>query len=51
MLLKKLKAIKENGIDNFRNLPVNLDYFVPTYGYPVNGIDDDLSNEILSFEK
>tara|TARA_Y100000739_G_scaffold228746_1_gene241340 strand:- start:1657 stop:2712 length:1056 start_codon:yes stop_codon:yes gene_type:complete len=46
-----VKAIKEHGIDNFRNLPINLSYFVPTYGYPVNGIDDNLNKDILSFLK
>lgn len=26
--------IRKQGLDNFRKLPINLDYFVPTYGHP-----------------
>ncbi len=37
--------IRKQGLDNFRKLPINLDYFVPTYGHPGNSLrSEDLVN-------
>ena len=46
--LKKIeKLYLHNGITNFRNNPINLSFFVPTYGYPGNGLSLSTQNKLI----
>lgn len=40
--------IKESGIENFRNLPLPLNFFVPTYSYPGNSLNKEIENKIYN---
>lgn len=40
------QELNEYGIENFRRMPSALRFFVPTYGYPGNGLSLDLSQII-----
>lgn len=40
-------SFMKTGISSFRNAPVNLNFFVPTYGPPGNGFKSDLINSFL----
>ena len=46
--LKKIeKLYLQKGISNFRNSPINLSFFVPTYGFPGNGLSRSTRNELI----
>ena len=40
-------SFKESGISSFRKAPVNLNFFVPTYGPPGNGFEIDRITSFL----
>ena len=40
-------SFMETGISSFRKVPVNLNFFVPTYGPPGNGFEIDRINSLL----
>jgi putative sugar O-methyltransferase len=40
--------LQEHGVENFRSIPSTLDYFVPTYGMPGNGFDDNTANDLVA---
>ena len=42
------QEIIESGLDGFRSNETNLNFFVPTYGYPGNSISKEMTEEILS---
>ena len=47
--LKKIeKLYLRNGTSNFRNTPINLSFFVPTYGYPGNGLSLGTRNKLIT---
>ena len=41
------KSFTKTGVGSFREEPINLNFFVPTYGPPGNGFGKDLINPIL----
>ena len=43
-----MDQVIEYGIERFRSLPLPLFYFVPTYGYPGNGMPADTKKHLLS---
>lgn len=42
-------ALKENGVENFRSIPENLSFFVPTYGCPGNSFTPQIQSAISAF--
>ena len=47
-LTKIAASFTETGISSFRKAPVNLNFFVPTYGPPGNGFEIDRINSFLA---
>ena len=45
------KLYLSNGLSNFRNHPTNLSFFVPTYGYPGNGLSVGVKNKLITLIK
>ena len=41
------KLYLHDGISNFRNHPINLSFFVPTYGYPGSGLSLSTRNRLI----
>ncbi|MDB3935545.1 putative sugar O-methyltransferase [Granulosicoccus sp.] len=42
-----MNEVIKHGMEHFRALPLPLGYFVPTYGYPGNGISADTKKQLL----
>ena len=50
--LKKIEKLYLcSGLSNFRNHPTNLSFFVPTYGYPGNGLSVGVKNKLITLIK
>jgi putative sugar O-methyltransferase len=45
---KIIEEITEYGIENFRNLPTPLSFFVPNYGIPANSFNQELVKEVYN---